>query len=162
MSRSFSFTLSFDLLNHLLFLRMCILFLAFFVLLFIKGEKLNVNVHWDSIFMIHNRWIACFSFLTFLMICRTSHRRCPAKQCVLKTFPNFTGKHLCWSLILVKFQAFWSKRLQQWCFCVKFRKFLRTPILKKICCWLPLNLKRKEHIWKYKTKCFCKGWFPIL
>ena len=24
---------------------------------------------------------------------------------VLKNFPNFTGKHLCWSLFLIKLQA---------------------------------------------------------
>ena len=53
------------------------------------------------------------------------------KKGVLKNFANFTGKHLCWSL----FQAcsFIKKRLQQWCFPVKFTKFLRTSILKNIC-----------------------------
>ena len=43
---------------------------------------------------------------------------------VFKNFANFTGKHLCWSLL----QAcnFIKKRLQHWCFPVKFAKFLRT------------------------------------
>ena len=27
------------------------------------------------------------------------------KKCALKSFANFTGKHLCWSLFLIKLQA---------------------------------------------------------
>ena len=46
------------------------------------------------------------------------------KKVVLTNFANFTGKHLCWSLLqacnLIK------KRLQHWCFPMKFAKFLRT------------------------------------
>ena len=30
---------------------------------------------------------------------RSSHRKCSVKKGVLKNFSNFTGKHLCWSLI---------------------------------------------------------------
>ena len=37
---------------------------------------------------------------------------------VLKNFANFTEKHQCWSLFLIK--------LQDTCFAVKFAKFLRT------------------------------------
>ena len=53
---------------------------------------------------------------------------------VLKNFVIFTGKHLCWSLFLIKLQAckFIEKRLQHWCFPLRVRKFLRTPILKNI------------------------------
>ena len=49
---------------------------------------------------------------------RSSHRRCSVKKGVLKNFANFTGKHLYWSLR----QAcnFIKKRLQHWCFPVKF------------------------------------------
>ena len=36
---------------------------------------------------------------------RSSHRRCSVKKGVLKKFANFTGKHLCWSLFLIKLQA---------------------------------------------------------
>ena len=51
---------------------------------------------------------------------------------VLKNFVIFTGKHLCWSLFLIKLQAykFIEKRLQHWCFPMHAKKFLRTPILK--------------------------------
>ena len=53
---------------------------------------------------------------------------------VLKNFVIFTGKHLCWSLFLIKLQAckFIEKRLQHWCFPLHVKKFLRTPILKNI------------------------------
>ena len=37
---------------------------------------------------------------------RSSHRRCSAKKGVLKNDANFTGKHLCWSLFLIKFHVF--------------------------------------------------------
>ena len=47
------------------------------------------------------------------------------KKGVLKTFANLTGKHLCWSLFLIKLQAFGL-------FTEKFAKFLRTAILKNI------------------------------
>ena len=48
---------------------------------------------------------------------------------VLKNFANFTGKHLRWSLFLIKLQScsFIKKRLQRKCFPVKFAKLLRTP-----------------------------------
>ena len=51
---------------------------------------------------------------------------------VLKNFVIFTGKHLCWSLFLIKLQAckFIEKRLQHWCFLFHVKKYLRTPILK--------------------------------
>ena len=32
----------------------------------------------------------------------SSHRRCSVKKGVLKNFANFKGKHLCWSLFLIK------------------------------------------------------------
>ena len=33
---------------------------------------------------------------------RSSHRRCSVRKDVLKNFVNFTGKHLCWCLLLLK------------------------------------------------------------
>ena len=53
------------------------------------------------------------------------------KKDVPKTFANFTGKHLCWSLLQVC--NFIKERLRHWCFSVKFAKFLRTSILKNTC-----------------------------
>ena len=51
---------------------------------------------------------------------------------VFQNFIIFTGKYLCWSLILIKLQTckFIEKRLQHWCFPLHVKKFLRTPILK--------------------------------
>ena len=37
---------------------------------------------------------------------RRSHQRCSVKKGVLKTFANFTGKHLCWSLFLITLLVF--------------------------------------------------------
>ena len=37
---------------------------------------------------------------------RSSHWSCSVKKFVLRNFANFTGKHLCWSLFLVKLQTF--------------------------------------------------------
>ena len=36
---------------------------------------------------------------------KSSHRRCSIKKDVLKDFAKLTGKHLCWSLFLIKFQT---------------------------------------------------------
>ena len=62
------------------------------------------------------------------------------KKTVLKNFAIFTGKHLYWSLFLIKFQAFSPATLS------KKRllgKILRTFILKNICEWLLLDLLAK-------------------
>ena len=45
---------------------------------------------------------------------------------VLINFANFTGKHLCWSLSLLK------KRLQHRCFPVKFEKYSRNTFFHRI------------------------------
>ena len=37
--------------------------------------------------------------------CRSSQRKCSIKKAVLKYFAIFTGKHLCWSLFLIKLQT---------------------------------------------------------
>ena len=36
--------------------------------------------------------------------CGSSHRRCSIKKAVLKFFVILTGKHLCWSIFLIKLQ----------------------------------------------------------
>ena len=58
--------------------------------------------------------------------------KCSVKEGVLKKFPNFIGKHLCWSPFLIKLQAF-GQQLQHRHFPVKFANFLRTTISKNIC-----------------------------
>ena len=68
---------------------------------------------------------------------------------VLKNFPIFTGKHLCWNLLCNEntgLQAYSSikKRLQHRSFFANIEKFLRTPILKNICerLFLRVSLER--------------------
>ena len=50
----------------------------------------------------------------------------------LKNFASFIVKYRCWSLFLIKLQAFRPKRFQHRCFPVKFAKFLRKQIMKNI------------------------------
>ena len=80
----------------------------------------------------------------YITIYGSSHCRFSVEKGILKNLKNFTGKHLFWSIFLIKLQAlacnFIKKRLQHRFFSVKFAKLLRTPILKKICERLLLNL----------------------
>ena len=63
----------------------------------------------------------------------------------LKSFANFTGKHLCCSIILKNLQLkacnFIKKRHQHRCFSVKFAKFLRPPFFIEHLRWLLLQLR---------------------
>ena len=69
------------------------------------------------------------------------------KKAALKTYAELTGKHLCWSLFLIKFQGFRLVNLLKRdsetgvCFPVNLVKFLRTPILENICELLLLHIK---------------------
>ena len=49
----------------------------------------------------------CISSLVYTVHCQKqpSEQRCSVKKDVLKHFVNFVGKHLCWSLFLIKLQA---------------------------------------------------------
>ena len=49
------------------------------------------------------------------------------KKGVLKNFEKSTGKHLCWSLFLIKLL---KKRLQHRCFATNFAKLIRTRLLQ--------------------------------
>ena len=77
---------------------------------------------------------------------------------VLKHFTIFTGKDLCWSLFLIKFQAFRrgsllkkdsshfiKRRLQHRCFSVKIAKFLRTAFFIEHLLSLLLIVLRSTH-----------------
>ena len=37
---------------------------------------------------------------------RNSHRRCSIRKGVFENLGNFTAKHMCWSLLIIKLQAF--------------------------------------------------------
>ena len=51
--------------------------------------------------------IQCMSSLVYTVYCQKqpSEQKCSVKRGVLKDFVNFVGKHLFWSLVLIKFQA---------------------------------------------------------
>ena len=67
-------------------------------------------------------------FLTFPLYLEVPTGVILYKKAFLKNFAIFTGKHLCWSLCLIKLQAFRHR-----CFPVNIAKIFRTPILKNIC-----------------------------
>ena len=91
-------------------------------------------------------------------IFRSSLRRYSIKKLFLKIFVIFTGKHLCCGLFLIKVAGLLKasncikKGLQHRYFLVNIGKFIRTPILKKICERLLL------HFWKL----FCKNLLQII
>ena len=64
-------------------------------------------------------------------------------QNFLKYLANFTRKHICWSMFLIKLQAFstatFKKKLQHRSYLIKFATFLRTLFLENTFLqWLPL------------------------
>ena len=61
-----------------------------------------------------NDFVGCF---------RSSHQRYSVRNCILRNFAKFTGKHLYQSLFFNKVA---SLRLWQRCFPVNFAKFLRN------------------------------------
>ena len=88
---------------------------------------------------------------------------------VLKYFAIFTGKPLCWNLVLIKMQALrpatlLKKRLQHRCFPVNIGIFLRTPILKNTSsgCFcssyenVTIQQKTKQHA---EIRICCKTYF---
>ena len=51
------------------------------------------------------------AFTPDLLKSRSSHRRCTMEKDVPKKLATFTGKHLCWSLHLIKLKAlFWKRK----------------------------------------------------
>ena len=74
---------------------------------------------------------------------KSSHQRCSVKEGVLKSFTNLAAKHLCWSLFLIKLQAFRPltslKETPTQMLSCEFAKKIKTPILKNI--WKRLLLE---------------------
>ena len=63
-----------------------------------KGSRRHLTAIFVNICLriIVNVWYRLF---------RSSHGRCSVKKDVFKNFVNLIGKHLCWSLFLIKLQA---------------------------------------------------------
>ena len=103
------------------------------------------------------------------VISRSKHWRCSTKETVVKNLATFTGKPLCWSLFLIKFQTcvcmqLFSQRRepnQHWCFPVNVATFLRTTILKNIWGRL-LLLIQLIHILMQRHLDFCNYAFRLL
>ena len=68
--------------------------------------------------------------LLLLLILKSSHQNCSVEKGVLK---NFTVKHLCWSLFLIKSQ---TEGPEPMCFPLKLVKFLVTLIFKNTCIFM--------------------------
>ena len=79
---------------------------------------------------------------------RSSRSQMFYKIPVLKHFAALSRKHLCWSLFLIKLQA-WSKFLkktfQYRIFRMNIAKFSRTPISKNICKRMRIRLWRLSY-----------------
>ena len=76
---------------------------------------------------------------------RSSRPEMFCKKDVLRSFEQFTGKHLCQSLFLNKVAGLrpvtlLKKRLWYSCFPVNFAKFLRTPFFTEHLRWLLMLL----------------------
>ena len=117
-------------------------------------EKRNDQEHHENVSFFHivKFYFFCFvfekmscsipMFLVMLLahVGKRSNSRSQmfSKTGVLKNFAIFTGKNLCWSLFLIKFQDWrptflFKKRPQRRCFPVNIAKFLRTAFLLKTC-----------------------------
>ena len=94
----------------------------------------------------------------------------------LKTFINFIGKHLCWSLFLRKLQDvrtsacnFIKKRLQCKCFPVNIAKFLntffdRTPLVAAfdVSQWLSRTLQNSSNeTYTTNSIIYISSWSPF-
>ena len=82
-----------------------------------KNKRVRLFIHQQCVekkkLLVRYNKVANSCLITFLKKyrssrgkCKSSHRRCSVKKRVLKDIANFTGKHLCWCLFLIKLQAF--------------------------------------------------------
>ena len=107
---------------------------------------------WASTFEIYH-------IIFWVFINRSCRQKCSVKKAVFKNFSILTRKHLCWSLFMIKSQAFrsqtWNfikKRLQHRCFSVNTAKFLGTPILRNI---YELRLLYQSELSGFYYCCIC-------
>ena len=96
---------------------------------------------------------------------KVAKERCSIKKVDLKNFAIFKGKHLYWSLFLIKLQAFRPVNIAKY-FAVNIAKFLRAPMWKNICERLLLyRVSRLEVFCKYYVlkkfteKYLCQSFF---
>ena len=87
--------------------------------------------------------------ITHQTLARSSHRRFYIREALLTNFPIFTGKHLSWSLFLIKLQSFRSATL------------LKRDPNTGVFLWVLQNFS--EHLfWRTSANdCFCLGFFDV-
>ena len=78
-------------------------------------------------------------------MCRSSRPEVFCQRSVLRIFANFTGKHQCQTLFLIKvpdlrLETLLKKRLWHRCFPLNSAKFLRTPFFIEQLWWLLLQI----------------------
>ena len=74
-----------------------------------KTKKWFLRNFWENLY-----WKMIFFTVIFSKFCkkfRSSHQRHSVKKDALKNFVIFTGKHLCWSLLLIKLEDYRPKTL---------------------------------------------------
>ena len=99
---------------------------------FQKSKEMLTRIIWVSVLK---------SFAQVFPLYRSIHSQMFFKIGVLKYFSIFTGKHLCWSLFLIKFISnFLKKRLQHRCFPMNIVKFLRIAFSIEHFLWLLLTV----------------------
>ena len=78
---------------------------------FNKHQNLQVEVKWKVfIFFFHLKiftLLLCSTLSSHYLSSRhkSSHRKCSIEKAAFKKFTTFTGKHLCWSLFLIKLRV---------------------------------------------------------
>ena len=86
---------------------------------------------------------------------RSSHQRCSIEKAVLKNFAIFTGKHLCWSLLLIDLRALrpaaFLKRDSN-----TGKHLCWSPFLRKLQVLKPANLLKGEYCKIFKNTILVK------
>ena len=106
-----------------------------------EGLLLNIPETRSSLLWIFIFSISHFSSLETMY--RSSRLQLFFNMGVLKNFAIFTGKHLCWSLFLIKYPAFRATTLLKGGFPANIAKFLRTTFYIESLRWLLLNVLEK-------------------
>ena len=77
---------------------------------------------------------------------RSSHQRCSVRKDVLKTFANFTGKHLCWSLFLITLLVFRTATLLK-----RYKAAINRAAFKTFAIFTGKHLCRSHFLLKLQT-----------
>ena len=104
------------------------------------------------------------------LLLKSSNQRWSVKKCALKNFAKFTGNHLCWSLFIIKLQAWgpatFFKRdsdtgvlrwnLQRFWEHLFWRAFVNPCVLLYLHRWFSLQ-RLKKLWWRFIMEIFCEN-----